>query len=93
VILFLVLNFGFIALGIAQFASEREEFSTPLRSFETLWEMLLGSMIESGDIPSSTWSYNALIMVYLIFYNFFIFMYVCTRIHTRTHVPKYERYT
>jgi len=31
-------------------------------------------MIESGAIPSSTWSYNTLIMLYLIFYNFFIFM-------------------
>ena len=52
VILFLVLNFGFIALGMAQFAPDKVEFSSPLRSFETLWEMLLGSMIESGDIPS-----------------------------------------
>jgi hypothetical protein len=85
VILFFVLNFGFIALGMAQFASEKEEFSTPLRSFETLWEMLLGSMIESGAIPSSTWSYNTLIMLYLIFYNFFIFMCARTHKHTSTH--------
>ena len=34
-----------------------------------LREMLLGSMIESGEIPSSTWSANPLIMMYLIFYN------------------------
>ena len=74
VILFLVLNFGFIALGIAQFAGEKEEFSTINRAFETLWEMLLGSMLESGAIPSSTWSANLLIMLYLIFYNFFCFM-------------------
>ena len=68
-ILFLILNFGFIALGMAQFAGEKEEFDTIGSSFETLWEMLLGSMIESGEIPSSTWSSNPLIMMYLIFYN------------------------
>ena len=74
VILFLVLNFGFIALGIAQFAGQKEEFSTINRAFETLWEMLLGSMLESGAIPSSTWTADVLIMLYLIFYNFFCFM-------------------
>ena len=80
-----MLNFGFIALGMAQFASEKSEFLTPLRSFETSWEILLGSTIESGAIPSSTWSYNALIMLYLIFYNFFIFMYARTHNHTITY--------
>jgi len=73
-ILFFVLNFGFIALGMAQFATEREEFSTPVRSFETLWEALLGSMLESGAIPSARWSFNPLIFIYLICYNFFMFM-------------------
>ena len=68
-ILFIILNGGFIALGMAQFAGEKEEFDTIGSSFETLWEMLLGSMIESGEIPSSTWSANPLIMMYLIFYN------------------------
>ena len=45
-----------------------------MRSFETLWGMLLGCMIKSGDIPSSTWSYHGLVMIYLILYNFFVFM-------------------
>ena len=36
-ILFLILNFGFIALGMAQFAGEKEEFDTIGSSFETLW--------------------------------------------------------
>jgi len=79
-ILFVVLNFGFIALGMAQFASDKVEFSSPMRSFETLWEMLLGSMIESGDIPSSTWSFDPLVMIYLI-----SCMPVCVCAHTHTH--------
>ena len=74
IILFLMVNFGFIMLGIAQFGSDKEEFSSILTSFETLWEMLLGSMLESGDIPSSTWSSNWLIMTYLLLYNFLVFM-------------------
>ena len=68
-ILFVILNGGFIALGMAQFAGEKSEFGSIGSSFETLWEMLLGSMIESGEILSSTWSFNPLIMMYLIFYN------------------------
>ena len=48
VILFDILNGGFIALAMAQFAGERDEFADIPSCFETLWEMLLGSMVESG---------------------------------------------
>ena len=88
VILFLVLNFGFIALGMAQFAPDKVEFSSPLRSFETLWEMLLGSMIESGDIPSSTWSFDPLVMTYLI-----SCVCVCVCVCERARVCVHIQYT
>jgi len=51
VILLAIIMCGFITLGTAQFAGERFEFSTPTKLFETLWEMLLGSMPQSGSIP------------------------------------------
>ena len=74
VILYMLLNFGFIMLGIAQFGSEKKDFSTVIDTFETLWEMLLGAMLESGDIPSSTWTFNPLIFAYLMLYNICMFM-------------------
>jgi hypothetical protein len=29
---------------------------------------------ESGKLPSSTWTYNYLILIYLLMYNFLVFM-------------------
>jgi hypothetical protein len=29
---------------------------------------------ESGELPSSTWTYNYLILIYLLMYNFLVFM-------------------
>jgi hypothetical protein len=74
VILYMLLNFGFIMLGIAQFGGEKKDFSTVIDTFETLWEMLLGAMLESGAIPSSTWTFNPLIFAYLMLYNICMFM-------------------
>ena len=74
ILLFLMVTFGFMLLGIAQFGSKREEFSSVGTTFETLWEMLLGAMLESGNLPSSTWSSDWLMMTYLLLYNFFMFM-------------------
>jgi hypothetical protein len=74
ILLFLMVTFGFMLLGIAQFGSKKEEFSSVGTTFETLWEMLLGAMLESGDLPSSTWSFDLLMMTYLLLYNFFVFM-------------------
>jgi len=76
IILFSVLYFGFLALGVAQFASEKEDFSSVSRTFETLWEMMLGSMLESGEISSSRWGHEPLIALYLIAYNLVVFMMV-----------------
>jgi hypothetical protein len=73
-ILFIILNAAFIALGMSQFAGEKTEFATISNSFETLWEMLLGSMLSSGAIPSSTWSHDPFLLIYLMLYNLLFFM-------------------
>jgi len=67
---------GFIALGSAQFGSHRVEFSTPSKGFETVWEMLLGSMPASGLIPSTYWTHDKLMLIYLLLYNFLCFMFM-----------------
>jgi len=46
-----IIMWGFITLGTVQFAGDRFEYSTPIKSFETLWEMLLGEPPDSGPIP------------------------------------------
>jgi hypothetical protein len=75
IILFVLVNFGFVFLGIAQFGSERSEFSSLRSTFVTLWEMLLGAMLENKhDLPSTSWGSNWLITSYLLLYNFLVFM-------------------
>jgi hypothetical protein len=50
VILFILVNFGFVLLGMAQFGSELDEFSSFTTTFELLWEMLLGAMLGCGRV-------------------------------------------
>jgi hypothetical protein len=78
-ILFVILNGGFIALAQAQFAGQRDEFATIGSSFELLWNLLIGNMMDSGAIPSSFWTYTPTIAIYLLLYQFIIFMvcFVC----------------
>jgi hypothetical protein len=75
-LLLLVSLTGFIMLGTAQFAEQRNEFASGFKLFETLWEMLLGSMPESGKIPSAFWTNDKLFMLYLLIYNFLCFMFM-----------------
>jgi hypothetical protein len=75
-LLLLVALVGFIMLGTAQFAEQRNEFASGFKLFETLWEMLLGSMPQSGMIPSAFWTYDKLFMLYLLIYNFLSFMFM-----------------
>ena len=76
IILFCVLYFGFLVLGMSLFAEKREEFSTFPRAFETLWDMMLGSMLEGGEIASSRWMVDPLLAFYMILYNLIVFMMV-----------------
>ena len=76
IILFCVLYFGFLVLGMSLFAQKREEFSTFPRAFETLWDMMLGSMLEGGEIASSRWTVDPLLALYMILYNLIVFMMV-----------------
>lgn len=73
-ILFFLIQFGFIFLAIAQFSDTTDEFSDLGSSFEALWDMFLGSMLESGDLPSSMWTSNEVLMIFLLIYNIIIFM-------------------
>jgi hypothetical protein len=75
-LLLFVALIGFIMLGYAQFAEERNEFASGFKIFETLWEMMLGSMPQSGIIPSTFWTYDKLFMLYLLIYNFLCFMFM-----------------
>ena len=61
------------------FAQKREEFSTFPRAFETLWDMMLGSMLEGGEIASSRWIVDPLLAFYMILYNLIVFMMVGIR--------------
>lgn len=38
--------------------------------------MLLGSMLESGDLPTSNWTHDTLIALYLIAYNLVMFFFM-----------------
>ena len=49
IILFILVNFGFVLLGMAQFGSDLDEFSSFQSTFELLWEMLLGAMLGCGS--------------------------------------------
>jgi hypothetical protein len=75
-LLLMIVMVGFIMLGTAQFAGARSEFASEFRAFEMLWEMLLGSMPASGAIPSTFWTYDKLMMIYLMLYNFLCFMFM-----------------
>ena len=76
VILLATILAGFIALGVSLFGSERSEFQNVSTLFETLWDMLLGSMAQSGPIPSSYWSFDPLMLIYCLLYNFICFMFM-----------------
>ena len=39
-----------------------------------LFLFLISSMLESGALPSSTWSHNMILLVFLMIYNIIIFM-------------------
>ena len=73
-ILFCLIQYGFILLAWAQFSDTQEEFSTPWVCFETMWKLFLGEILESGEIPSSMWSSNMILMVFLLMYNLMVFM-------------------
>jgi hypothetical protein len=75
-LLLMIVMVGFILLGTAQFAGARSEFDTQFKAFEMVWEMLLGSMPQSGAIPSQLWTYDKLMMIYLMMYNFLCFMFM-----------------
>ena len=75
ILLFIILA-GFIMLGVAQFGGERAEFQNALTLFETLWDMLLGNLAQSGPIPSSYWSFDPLMLIYILLYNFLCFMFM-----------------
>ncbi len=49
IILFILVNFGFVLLGMAQFGSELDEFESFTTTFELLWEMLLGAMLGASE--------------------------------------------
>ena len=49
IILFIFVNFSFVLLGMAQFGSELDEFSSFKTTFELLWEMLLGAMLGASE--------------------------------------------
>jgi hypothetical protein len=68
-LLLLIILVGFNLLGTAQFGGERSEFASGLKLFETLFDMLLGSLPESGLIPSSHWTHDKLFMVFVLIYN------------------------
>ena len=75
-ILLCIILFGFMALGTTQFGGARFEFQNYWTLFETLWDMLLGNMPQSGPIPSSYWSNDYLMMIYILLYNFLCFMFM-----------------
>ena len=75
-ILWLLVNFGFVFLGIAQFGSKKEEFSTILDTFETLWEMLLGSMLGVYECISTYMHYHYRRYTYTYTYTYIYNIYV-----------------
>jgi len=71
--LFVILLAGYMGLAVAQFAGDKAEFSIE-RCFETLWEMMMGSMIDSGSTPSQYWSSDPLVLVYQLTYSMLLFL-------------------
>jgi len=75
VLLFVLVTFGYMVLGMAQFGHFRSEFQDFDSAFRTLWDMQLGSMLGGGAIRSSQWSTDPLLWLYQMTYmvlNFFI---------------------
>ena len=75
VLLFVLVTFGYMVLGMAQFGHFRSEFQDFDSAFRTLWDMQLGSMLGGGTIRSSQWSTDPLLWLYQMTYmvlNFFI---------------------
>ena len=65
---------GYMALAIAQFGGERQEFSSNFSTFETLWDMMMGSMLQSGATLSSFWTSDPLICIFSLSYSFLVFL-------------------
>lgn len=55
-------------------AGQKSEFANFLSSFETLWDMMMGSILQSGPILSSYWTFNPLIFIFSLSYSFFVFL-------------------
>jgi len=75
ILLFVLVTFGYMVLGMSQFGHLRPEFQDFDSAFRTLWDMQLGSMLASGAIRSSQWSTDPLLWLYQMTYmvlNFFI---------------------
>ena len=65
---------GFILQGWAVFGSWRSDFQDLESSFRTLWEILLGNMLESGEIKSNSWTSDPMLFIFQMVYLMLVFM-------------------
>ena len=73
-ILCAIIMASFVLLGIAQFGYTRPEFRDGEAGFRTLWEMMLGSMLQSGATLSQTWTHEPLLLMFQIVYVVLVFL-------------------
>jgi len=64
---------GFLALAMAQFAGEKEYFSDAARGFETMFNLMMGSVPPNGPNKSEFWMENSQLMVLTLCYSLLVF--------------------
>ena len=64
---------GFLALAIAQFAGEKDYFSDVARGFETMFNLMMGSVPPNGPNNSEFWMQNSQLMVLTLCYSLLVF--------------------
>jgi hypothetical protein len=65
---------AFMLQGLVLFGSWRSDFQDLESSFRALWEMMLGNMLESGEIKSSAWTSDPMLFVFQMVYLLLVFM-------------------
>ena len=73
-VLVAIIMSSFVLLGVAAFGSSRPEFRDGEAGFRTLWEMMLGSMLQNGATLNETWTHQRPLMMFQLIYMILVFL-------------------